>query len=73
MRNLSVLALLDLNLICPFVCSDGLHLTQNGNRIVFEEVVQKLEEEGLSPETLPADLPLLSELDFNDPLKAFEK
>jgi len=40
---------------------------------VFEEVVQKLKEEGLSPEMLPADLPLLSEMDYNDPLKAFEE
>ncbi|XP_022978753.1 GDSL esterase/lipase At5g45920 [Cucurbita maxima] len=53
--------------------SDGLHLSRNGNTIVFEEVVQKLKEEGLSPEMLPADLPLLSEIDYNDPLKAFEE
>ncbi|KAG6581348.1 GDSL esterase/lipase, partial [Cucurbita argyrosperma subsp. sororia] len=52
---------------------DGLHLSRNGNTIVFEEVVQKLKEEGLSPEMLPADLPLLSEMDYNDPLKAFEE
>ncbi|KAL0542767.1 hypothetical protein IC582_017844 [Cucumis melo] len=53
--------------------SDGLHLTRNGNTIVFEEVVKRLEEEGLSPETLPADLPLFSEMDSTNPLKAFEK
>ncbi|KGN49288.1 GDSL esterase/lipase At5g45920 [Cucumis sativus] len=53
--------------------SDGLHLTRNGNTIVFEEVVKRLEEEGLSPVTLPADLPLISEIDFNNPLQAFEK
>lgn len=52
--------------------SDGLHLTRNGNKIVFEEVVKRLEEEGLSPEKLPADLPLFQEIDSNNPLKAFE-
>jgi hypothetical protein len=53
---------------------DGLHLTQSGNRIVFDEVVKKLmNEEGLSLENLPVDLPLISEIDPNDPLKAFQK
>jgi hypothetical protein len=51
-----------------------LHLTQSGNRIVFDEVVKKLmNEEGLSLENLPVDLPLISEIDPNDPLKAFQK
>lgn len=50
-----------------------MHLTQIGNRIVFEEVVKKLKDEGLSVETLPVDLPLISEIDPNDPLKAFEQ
>ncbi|XP_048325891.1 GDSL esterase/lipase At5g45920 isoform X2 [Ziziphus jujuba] len=52
--------------------SDGLHLTQMGNRIVFEEVVKKLKDEGVSLETLHVDLPLISEINPNDPLKAFE-
>lgn len=39
---------------------------------MFEEVVKRLEEEGLSPEKLPADLPLFQEIDSNNPLKAFE-
>ncbi|KAL3522422.1 hypothetical protein ACH5RR_015256 [Cinchona calisaya] len=51
--------------------SDGLHLTQGGNRIVFEEVIGKLKEDGLSLETLPVDLPLFTDIDPNDPLKAF--
>lgn len=51
---------------------DGLHLTQGGNRIVFEEVVGTLRGEGLSLETLPVDLPLIAEIDPNDPLKAFK-
>ncbi|PIA57936.1 hypothetical protein AQUCO_00500096v1 [Aquilegia coerulea] len=50
---------------------DGLHLTANGNKIVFEEVVEKLKKEGLSLETLPVDLPLFSDIDPHDPLKAF--
>ncbi|KAJ0083045.1 hypothetical protein Patl1_10571 [Pistacia atlantica] len=52
---------------------DGLHLAQTGNRIVFEEVVAKLKKEGLSLEKLPVDLPLISEIDPNEPLKAFQK
>ncbi|KAJ4703608.1 GDSL esterase/lipase family [Melia azedarach] len=53
--------------------SDGLHLNQTGNRVVFEEVVMKLNEKGLSLEKLPVDLPLISEIEPNNPLKAFEK
>jgi len=53
-------------------CSDGLHLTQAGNRIVFEEVVKKLKEQGISVENLPVDLPLIANIDPQDPLKAFQ-
>lgn len=53
--------------------SDGLHLTPDGNKIVFDEVLEKLKEKGLSLETLPHDLPLiLSDIDPKDPHKAFE-
>ncbi|PIN13056.1 Isoamyl acetate-hydrolyzing esterase [Handroanthus impetiginosus] len=52
--------------------SDGLHLTRNGNMVVFEQVIHKLREEGISLETLPADLPLIAEIDRNDPLKSFD-
>lgn len=52
--------------------SDGLHLTQDGNKFVFGEVIKQLSEEQISLETLPADLPLISDIDFNDPLKSFE-
>nr|XP_011460297.1 PREDICTED: GDSL esterase/lipase At5g45920-like [Fragaria vesca subsp. vesca] len=52
---------------------DGLHLTPLGNRFVFEEVVAKLRDEGLSLESLPVDLPLIADIDPNDPLKAFHK
>lgn len=53
--------------------SDGLHLTQAGNQIVFQEVIARLREEGLSQESLPVDLPLFFEIDPSDPLKAFEQ
>ncbi|KAI0492019.1 hypothetical protein KFK09_026284 [Dendrobium nobile] len=52
---------------------DGLHFTAPGNKILFEEVVKKLEESGISVDTLPVDLPLISEIDPKDPLKAFER
>ncbi|KAF3946100.1 hypothetical protein CMV_027596 [Castanea mollissima] len=52
---------------------DGLHLTPSGNRLVFEELVVKLRDEGLSPENLPVDLPLFTEIDVDDPLKFFDK
>ncbi|XP_077228997.1 SGNH hydrolase-type esterase superfamily protein [Tasmannia lanceolata] len=50
---------------------DGLHLTASGNRIVFEEVVEKLKQESLSLETLALDLPLFFDIDAKDPLKTF--
>lgn len=56
----------------PRIClSDGLHLTQSGNKLVFEEVVARLREEGISLETLLVDLPHIAEIDPNDPLKSF--
>lgn len=51
---------------------DGLHLAQSGNRIVFEEIVEKLREASVSLEKLPVDLPFFSEINPKDPLKAFE-
>jgi hypothetical protein len=56
---------------CLPKCSDGLHLTNGGNQVVFEEVIKKLRDEGLSLESIPIDLPLVSDIDPNDPLKAF--
>ncbi|KAI4304401.1 hypothetical protein MLD38_039920 [Melastoma candidum] len=52
---------------------DGLHLTEMGNRIVFEELITKLKENGLRLETMPVDLPLIGEIDPSNPLKSFEK
>ncbi|KAL3617054.1 hypothetical protein CASFOL_039448 [Castilleja foliolosa] len=51
---------------------DGLHLTRDGNKVVFEEVIGRLREVSISPTTLPSDLPLIDDIDPNDPLKAFE-
>lgn len=51
---------------------DGLHLTEKGSKVLFEEVVPRLKEEGISLESLPADQPLLSDIDAKDPLKSFE-
>ncbi|XWS19683.1 hypothetical protein CRYUN_Cryun31cG0036800 [Craigia yunnanensis] len=51
---------------------DGLHLIQDGNKVVFEEVVQKLNDGGLSLEKLTVDLPLLADIDHGDPLNAFQ-
>ncbi|XP_057433272.1 GDSL esterase/lipase At5g45920 [Lotus japonicus] len=52
--------------------SDGLHLTQGGSQVVCEEVIRKLRDKGLSRESLPAELPLLSDIDPSDPMKAFQ-
>ncbi|GAU39596.1 hypothetical protein TSUD_384790 [Trifolium subterraneum] len=51
--------------------SDGLHLTNEGNQLVYEEVIGKLIDEGLSLESMTVDLPLIADIDPNDPLKAF--
>ncbi|KAE8669800.1 GDSL esterase/lipase [Hibiscus syriacus] len=51
--------------------SDGLHLTREGNKVVFEEVVKKLGEGGISLGKLTVDLPLINDIDQCDPLKAF--
>ncbi|CAA7402577.1 unnamed protein product [Spirodela intermedia] len=51
---------------------DGLHLTPDGNKIVFENLVEIIRHHGVSPEILPADLPLLTQIDPHDPLKSFD-
>lgn len=40
---------------------------------MFEEVIGQLRENGVSLETLIADLPLIAEINPNDPLKSFDK
>ncbi|XP_004485872.1 GDSL esterase/lipase At5g45920 [Cicer arietinum] len=51
--------------------SDGLHLTNEGNQLVFHEIIRKLREGGLNIESMPVDLPLIGDIDPNDPMKAF--
>ncbi|KAM7254903.1 hypothetical protein ACFE04_020144 [Oxalis oulophora] len=51
---------------------DGLHLTQSGNQVVFEEVLMRLTEAGISLGTLKVDLPSFVDIDKNDPLKHFD-
>jgi isoamyl acetate esterase len=58
------------------VCSDGLHFTPAGNKILFYEVVKTLSSTstiGFSSECLPSDLPLFHEIDPEDPMKAFDE
>ncbi|WCJ27159.1 SGNH hydrolase-type esterase superfamily protein [Euphorbia peplus] len=51
---------------------DGLHLSGSGNKVVFQEVIMKLKEQGLGVEKIPVDLPLISDIDPENPLKAFQ-
>ncbi|GFQ05342.1 GDSL esterase/lipase at5g45920 [Phtheirospermum japonicum] len=51
---------------------DGLHLTRDGNKVVFEEVIGRLSEAHISTMTLPTDLPDIEDIYPSDPLKAFE-
>lgn len=52
--------------------SDGLHLTPEGNDVVYREVGRALKNAGLSPEALPYDFPHHSQIDGKRPGKAFE-
>ncbi|KNA25747.1 hypothetical protein SOVF_004090 [Spinacia oleracea] len=51
--------------------SDGLHLTSEGNAVVHKEVVQVFNQAGLSAPSMPNDFPHHSEIDPNNPEKAF--
>ncbi|XP_009603625.1 GDSL esterase/lipase At5g62930 [Nicotiana tomentosiformis] len=52
--------------------SDGLHLTAEGNAIVHQEVVKALNEAGISAQKMPYDVPHHSEIDGQNPEKAFQ-
>jgi isoamyl acetate esterase len=54
------------------LCSDGLHFTPAGNKILFYEVVKTLADIGFSQECLPSDLPRFHEIDPKDPMKALD-
>lgn len=51
--------------------SDGLHLTAEGNAVVFQEVERVFREAGLSAAEMPYDFPHHSEIDGKNPKKAF--
>lgn len=40
---------------------------------MFEEVAKKLKKEGIGAEDLAVDLPLIEDVDPNDPLKVFDE
>ncbi|XP_074284382.1 GDSL esterase/lipase At5g62930-like isoform X2 [Silene latifolia] len=51
--------------------NDGLHLTPEGNAVVYKEVVQVFNQGGLSASAMPYDFPHHSEIDPENPEKAF--
>uniref|UniRef100_A0A803L8L1 SGNH hydrolase-type esterase domain-containing protein n=1 Tax=Chenopodium quinoa TaxID=63459 RepID=A0A803L8L1_CHEQI len=51
--------------------SDGLHLTSEGNAVVYKEVVRVFNQAGLSAPSMPYDFPHHSEIDSENPEKAF--
>ncbi|XP_076885833.1 GDSL esterase/lipase At5g62930-like, partial [Bidens hawaiensis] len=53
--------------------SDGLHLTPDGNKVVFEEVVKVFNGAGLSALDMPSDFPHHSEIDHQNPAKVFQE
>ncbi|KAF6157405.1 hypothetical protein GIB67_004343 [Kingdonia uniflora] len=53
--------------------SDGLHLTEDGNAFVHNELVKVLNEAGVLAFKMPSDFPHHSEIDGKNPEKAFEQ
>lgn len=53
--------------------SDGLHLTPEGNGVVFQEVVRVFNEAWLNAEEMPLDFPHHSEIDWKNPEKSFQQ
>ncbi|KAI3737324.1 hypothetical protein L2E82_27322 [Cichorium intybus] len=53
--------------------SDGLHLTADGNGVVYEEVVKVLNGAWLSASEMPLDFPHHSQIDPHNPEKAFQQ
>ncbi|PWA58228.1 SGNH hydrolase-type esterase superfamily protein [Artemisia annua] len=52
--------------------SDGLHLTPDGNKVVFEEVLKVFNGAWLSAIDMPYDFPQYSDIDPHNPEKAFQ-
>ncbi|RYR77492.1 hypothetical protein Ahy_A01g001982 isoform A [Arachis hypogaea] len=53
--------------------SDGLHLTPDGNAIVYQEVIKIFNKAGLSADNMPLDFPHHSEIDAKNPEGAFQQ
>ncbi|KAI4319076.1 hypothetical protein MLD38_032721 [Melastoma candidum] len=53
--------------------SDGLHLTPEGNSVVYHEVIHVFDEAWLSAQAMPYDFPHHSEIDWEHPEKAFQQ
>ncbi|KAF2315906.1 hypothetical protein GH714_040701 [Hevea brasiliensis] len=53
--------------------SDGLHLTPEGNAVVYQEVIRVFNDAWLSAEEMPYDFPHHSEIDGKNPEKAFQQ
>ncbi|KAL9239604.1 hypothetical protein vseg_013913 [Gypsophila vaccaria] len=52
--------------------SDGLHLTPEGNAVVYNEVVEVFNNAGLTASTMPYDFPHHSKIDPKNPENAFK-
>ncbi|KAJ1439071.1 SGNH hydrolase superfamily [Sesbania bispinosa] len=53
--------------------SDGLHLTPEGNAVVYQEVIKLFNEAGLSADNMPYDFPHHSKIDFKNPQSVFQQ
>ncbi|KAF1887917.1 hypothetical protein Lal_00023925 [Lupinus albus] len=53
--------------------SDGLHLTPEGNTVVYQEVIKVFNEAGLSADKMPLDFPHHSQIDGKNPEIAFQQ
>ncbi|KAJ9163756.1 hypothetical protein P3X46_023389 [Hevea brasiliensis] len=53
--------------------SDGLHLTPEGNAVVYQEVIRVFNDAWLSAAEMPYDFPHHSEIDGKNPEKAFQQ
>ncbi|XP_027331004.1 GDSL esterase/lipase At5g62930 [Abrus precatorius] len=53
--------------------SDGLHLTPEGNEVVYQELIKVFNEAGLSTDKMPLDFPHHSKIDYKNPESAFQQ
>ena len=52
---------------------DGLHLTVDGNAVVYQELIKVFNEAGLSADNMPFDFPDYSEIDHKNPQTSFQQ